>query len=875
MIYDEPILEPFHNHHPKEFELPQEIKDLAEIKNTIQKLYLLKSEIELLASMENEIKLSSELNKDEITEVIALLKEIKESNAIEIIEKNKYTDLDLKAIKAVYGGLNSIRALYTEVSDGKFKPIVAIVKLWEKFDLLAEIHDNLVYIVELAKITYKLDWLYENRGLYQDTYAMKPDIEELLQYRSELTGLTTQLNKLIKLTDKVEVLEKVIALESKIDEVLNANYATKKDLEDHYTKSTADAKLLQKVDRTELEANYTNNTALKTQLAKKVEYTELNSAINARKQEQAELQAAVLETSQQLSSQITSISTEVENTSKQFTQKMAEVVQSVNSTSQNMTNQLTSLTTNITAVKNELVAKDSSIEARVAEIESYIPNDTSEDNELANKNYVIDIVQNNAARGITSDATGNSFASLTALQNGPWYYQGDTIDSPHTNDYAIVTADTLNEGNDTRYNYDGKGWIKFQVYRSGQGFTPTTAQLTSINSGITAAKTALIDTNKTNLDQEITDRKSDIVTLKALIANENSDRTQAINNISVSLAAEQKVRLDTDNSIKQSVTAEATARNDADNEIKASVQNNKAEVEAIIGSLESLTTDVKTSIVECLNDLHTEMHDERVAKSGDTMTGTLSITSAGSGPLIHIEGGNKGITFNMDADTGYMHLIPVSNNALGFEFSATTFKPRDNIANSALGSSGNVWNDVWLTRINGKDFSNYMDMTETVNLLSNGITPLSNHLGDVDTLETTAKDSVVSAINEIVTEKIIALSNRILVLENKQATQTVKYLFMPTQTLILSSSQDKYIENLSTNISSSEISFEYQESGYSTISIESNGKFKYHYVSGSSNAQYVKIKYTPTNAIIGTVYLNTSVNGGVESNAIAFTTIVS
>lgn len=872
MIYDGEILQPF-DFMPEPMELPEEIKELAKIKETIQKLYLLKPEIQSLAEIVENIKSASEIDMKQVIELIELIKGLNDSNAVEIL-KNRYSDKELAAIKQVSTTINSIRALAEGAVAGKLKPVDVIIELYNNFSVLTEIHNNISLIVELAKIATKLNYLNDNIGLFQDTYAMKSDIEELLKYRAELTALTDKLNRLIKLSDKVEAIEKIVSLEAKITEVVNAGYVTKTELiNDFYSKTTIDSKLMTKVDRDELTANYTNDTTLKSLLAQKVSTQELNSAINARKQEQAALQEAVLATSKELSNRIDIISQEVEATSNEFGTKLQQVVNSVNSTSQSMTNQLTTLTTNINAVKNELVAKDTDLETRIAEIESYVPNDTTEDNELANKNYVIDMVQNNAARGITSNATGDSFATLDALKAGPWYYQGATIDSPHTNDYAIVTADALNDGCDTRYNYDGKGWIKFQVYRSGQGWTPTTAQLQSINSGITAAKTALIDTNQTNLTNEITERKSDITDVKVLIANETSERTQAINNVNAAIQAEAKTRLDTDNAIKQSVTAEATVRSETDNELKASIATNKAEVETIIGSLETLNTDVKTSVVDCINDLHTEMHDERVAKVGDTMTGTLKIVSAGSGPLIHIEGGNKGITFNMDSDTGFMHLIPVSNNALGFEFSATTFKPRDNMTNSALGSSGNVWNDVWLTRINGKEFSAYSDTTQVLEYLSQEITPLNNKIGDLTLLNTTSKDTLVGSINEVVNEKILALSNRITVLENKQATQTVKYWFMPEQYLLLSSKEDKYIENLATNIDASDITFEYEEANKSTITIESDGRYKYHYVNGSSHNKYVLIKRISTSETIAKIYLCTTYNNAMISPAVAYTKI--
>ena len=98
------------------------------------------------------------------------------------------------------------------------------------------------------------------------------------------------------------------------------------------------------------------------------------------------------------------------------------------------------------------------------------------------------------------------------------------------------------------------------------------------------------------------------------------------------------------------------------------------------------------------------------------------------------------------------------------------------------------------------------------------------------------------------------------------------YFNMPAQTLVLSSNEDKAISGISTNIPASDIEFEYEESGKSTIIPSDTDAWKIHFVTGSSNAKYALCKQISTGAYIGKFYLNTSHNGSAGTAVINFIT---
>ncbi|MEG1565310.1 MAG: hypothetical protein RR342_01030 [Bacilli bacterium] len=124
-----------------------------------------------------------------------------------------------------------------------------------------------------------------------------------------------------------------------------------------------------------------------------------------------------------------------------------------------------------------------------------IPTAASSSNQLADKAFVNSSINALAAFYITSNASGDAFATKAALTSGPWYYAGATR-TPTNNDYAIVLADETQNNATTRYSYQGNQWA-FQYIVNNTPFTQ--AQLDALNSGITNTLVSQITTNVSDI----------------------------------------------------------------------------------------------------------------------------------------------------------------------------------------------------------------------------------------------------------------------------------------------------------------------------------------------------------------------------------------
>lgn len=131
----------------------------------------------------------------------------------------------------------------------------------------------------------------------------------------------------------------------------------------------------------------------------------------------------------------------------------------------------------------------------ISEVEGKIPTQASAENQLADKNFVNSSINAVAAYYITSDVSGDPFATVAALDAGPYFSQG-SLREPTRNDYALVTSDENHDGKTSRYLYDGSQWV-WQYDLNNTTFTA--AQVAAINSGVTSAKVAQIDTNASNI----------------------------------------------------------------------------------------------------------------------------------------------------------------------------------------------------------------------------------------------------------------------------------------------------------------------------------------------------------------------------------------
>lgn len=129
--------------------------------------------------------------------------------------------------------------------------------------------------------------------------------------------------------------------------------------------------------------------------------------------------------------------------------------------------------------------------SNIETINSKIPSQANENNQLADKNFVNSSINSLTADYITSDAAGNSFATKAALETGPYYNKGQIV-TLSKNDYALVNSDETHNGAAVRYVYDGAVWA-FQYIVNPTPFTAE--QLAAINSGITAGKVSDIPDN--------------------------------------------------------------------------------------------------------------------------------------------------------------------------------------------------------------------------------------------------------------------------------------------------------------------------------------------------------------------------------------------
>lgn len=142
--------------------------------------------------------------------------------------------------------------------------------------------------------------------------------------------------------------------------------------------------------------------------------------------------------------------------------------------------------------------------SRIGNVETLVPAQASEQNQLADKSFVNSSVQTATANFRGNWATWNDVP--TSANDYPADYAGDK--TPTVNDYLVV-QDVVVEGNEGtwRYKYsgvwatDGKnGWLpEYQVNETPM----TAAQLAAINSNITASKVAFYDSSLSGLESLI------------------------------------------------------------------------------------------------------------------------------------------------------------------------------------------------------------------------------------------------------------------------------------------------------------------------------------------------------------------------------------
>lgn len=136
---------------------------------------------------------------------------------------------------------------------------------------------------------------------------------------------------------------------------------------------------------------------------------------------------------------------------------------------------------------------DTSLGNRVSTIEGKIPNSATSTNQLVDKSYVDNQLNQVAARYLSRDVSGNPFASYeqftSAQSSGGFFYAGVST-TPTKNDYVLVSSDATHSNAVTRYWYTGSSW-SFQYVVNNTPFTD--AEWAAIHSGVTSAKVTQYD----------------------------------------------------------------------------------------------------------------------------------------------------------------------------------------------------------------------------------------------------------------------------------------------------------------------------------------------------------------------------------------------
>lgn len=136
---------------------------------------------------------------------------------------------------------------------------------------------------------------------------------------------------------------------------------------------------------------------------------------------------------------------------------------------------------------------DTELGTRVSTIEGKIPSSATSTNQLADRNYLDNQLNQVAARYLSRDTSGNPFASYeqftSAQSSGGFFYAGVSA-TPTKNDYVLVSSDSTHDNAVTRYWYTGSSW-SFQYVVNNTPFTD--AEWNAIRSGVTSAKVTKYD----------------------------------------------------------------------------------------------------------------------------------------------------------------------------------------------------------------------------------------------------------------------------------------------------------------------------------------------------------------------------------------------
>lgn len=148
----------------------------------------------------------------------------------------------------------------------------------------------------------------------------------------------------------------------------------------------------------------------------------------------------------------------------------------------------------INAEESRATQVENGLSSRLTAVEGKIPAQASAQNQLADKNYVTDLVSKSAADRVTYNQAGDPFPTRNALLTASTFYHAGAVYTPNEHDYALVVADegapSPFTGGQTRFEWNGSAW----EYAYGINERPfTSEEQAALDSGITAEKVAKID----------------------------------------------------------------------------------------------------------------------------------------------------------------------------------------------------------------------------------------------------------------------------------------------------------------------------------------------------------------------------------------------
>lgn len=157
----------------------------------------------------------------------------------------------------------------------------------------------------------------------------------------------------------------------------------------------------------------------------------------------------------------------------------------------------------ITDESNARKNADAQLNSSIETISKVIPNSTGEINQLTNKSQVLEMISSLAGFYITSDITGDAFATKAVLDTATIFYSGGEERIPQKNDYCLVLQDESHNNSSTRYVYQkandaSEGIWQFQYIINNSPLTED--QQKALNSGITSDKVNKIETNTDNIE---------------------------------------------------------------------------------------------------------------------------------------------------------------------------------------------------------------------------------------------------------------------------------------------------------------------------------------------------------------------------------------